>query len=459
MVPTAGLLRLSPDARSTVVRGRSFGLGRHGFASERSEAPRSSCTFSGCDAETLFFSKGSSARLNSSTVSDTAVSCALDFFFFAAAGPSWMGAPPRSVAATRPLSTSFQSPLRIAPVVGVVLSRIASCGEGFPWAIVGQASRPSSGCCCSNDAPASLSSVGYQSTMCSGSLTTVPGSIRPGQVAQAGTRTPPSYNVPLPARSWPLVATELTGPPLSLEKRNRVRFVSPRFSTAATTLPDLLVEAVHHGTISPAFAVGNVRVELELLVECLERSMRRVERHVEEQWFPSILLLDQPHGFVAEEHGGVAWIAVFLVVAVPVVATVALVGEVVEGAVIVPVLPIEASSRREVLGAEMTEVPFAADRRGVTGLPECLRESAFVERQSVLGPRPDDADLQTVAHRVTPGQQRRARGRADGLNVKLLQPRTSGGKLVEVRCLDLAAVPAHIGPAEIIGEEKNDVRW
>ena len=37
-----------------------------------------------------------------------------------------------------PLRTSFQSPTRMAPPRGVVLSRISSCGEGLPWVSAGQ---------------------------------------------------------------------------------------------------------------------------------------------------------------------------------------------------------------------------------------------------------------------------------------------------------------------------------
>ena len=69
--------------------------------------------------------------------------------------------------------------IRIAPVFGVVFSRMSACGLGFPPAIVGQASRPSSGSLWSGFAPARASRVGYRSTACSGSVTTVPGKAPP----------------------------------------------------------------------------------------------------------------------------------------------------------------------------------------------------------------------------------------------------------------------------------------
>ena len=63
-------------------------------------------------------------------------------------------------AATEPLWTNFQSPTRMAPDHGVTLCTMRWCGVGAPCAIVGQASRPSSGCGCSKLAPAMRSSVG-----------------------------------------------------------------------------------------------------------------------------------------------------------------------------------------------------------------------------------------------------------------------------------------------------------
>src|SRR4029453_6687941 len=52
-------------------------------------------------------------------------------------------------------------------------------------------------------------SVGNMSTPCMSPLTS-PGLIRPGQLASAATRVPPSYSIPLPPRSGPLSAGTLT---------------------------------------------------------------------------------------------------------------------------------------------------------------------------------------------------------------------------------------------------------
>src|SRR5687768_4956706 len=106
--------------------------------------------------------------------------------------------------------------MRKAPLRGEALIKINSCGEPAPCVIAAQQSRPSTANSCLALAPPSFNKVGYQSTMCSGALTTVFERICPGQFANAHARTPPSYNVPLPARKEPLLLTTPgLGPPLS----------------------------------------------------------------------------------------------------------------------------------------------------------------------------------------------------------------------------------------------------
>src|SRR5207244_8890994 len=107
-----------------------------------------------------------------------------------------------------------------------------------------------------------------------------------------------------------------------------------------------------------------------------------------------------PGHLVGEQKGAVAFIATNLVVAVPIEAAVAQVREVIEGAVVMTVLMIEAAPRRQILGSEVAEVPFAADRRLVAGLPERLRQRALLHRQAVLGPGTDHAALQTLPQGV-----------------------------------------------------------
>ena len=90
-----------------------------------------SFTLSGNILWRSFFSFGSLRRSNSSScwgLSDSATA-----------------SPSKPAFDLAPLTTSFQSPARIAPEWGVALIKISSCGEGLPSAIVPHASRPSSG--------------------------------------------------------------------------------------------------------------------------------------------------------------------------------------------------------------------------------------------------------------------------------------------------------------------------
>ena len=85
------------------------------------------------------------------------------------------------------------------------------------------------------------------------------------------------------------------------------------------------------------------------------------------------MLLDQPDGFVREQVGGVAFLAERLVVAVPVEASVTHVGEVVQGAVVMPILVVEAAGCGQISRVEVAYVPFAADGGFVAGILERLR--------------------------------------------------------------------------------------
>ena len=81
----------------------------------------------------------------------------------------------------------------------------------------------------------------------------------------------------------------------------------------------------------------------------------------------------------------------------PVVAAVAIVREVVEGAIVVTVLLVEAAVGREVFGFRMAEMPFADDGSFVAGGLEARREGLFVEWETVVGPGADDPALEAEA--------------------------------------------------------------
>src|SRR5262249_5743678 len=158
-----------------------------------------------------------------------------------------------------------------------------------------------------------------------------------------------------------------------------------------------------------------------------------------------VLLPDQPHGFVAKQRRRVTFITANLIIAMPVEAPVALVSEVIKRAVIMSILVQKSALRRQIGSLKMPQVPLAANGREVTRLLQRLRQRPLLQRQSILGPRPHDANLQAVPHRVAPRHQSCPRWRTDGLHIERFEPSTSSRKLVDVRRFDLAAMKADVG--------------
>ena len=107
------------------------------------------------------------------------------------------------------------------------------------------------------------------------------------------------------------------------------------------------------------------------------------------------------------------------------------------------------------------DVPLAGHEGGVTGGPENLGEGggAAVQLSFVSGERPGlhhVADARLV--RVEAGEQGGAGGAAAGGVVEAGETEAVFREGVEVRGLDLAAVAADVGPAQVIGEDDDDVR-
>ena len=240
------------------------------------------------------------------------------------------------------------------------------------------------------------------------------------------------------------------------EKDERVAD-EPAFLQRGYDALDLLIEALNHRGIDLALLVGEVRVAFQILGRCLQRCVRGVEGQVKEEGLLVVLLLDHAHGLIAQQGGRVALVVAFLVVAMPVVATIAGVSEEVDRAIVVAVLSIESALHRQVGTLKMAEMPLPADVCGVTGFLQRLRQRALVQRQAVLRPRADHADLQAMPDRIPPRHQGRASGRADGQHIKLLQLRPALRELVEMRRLDFITMPTHIRPAKVIGEDVDDV--
>ena len=85
--------------------------------------------------------------------------------------------------------------------------------------------------------PAAASAVGSRSIVSATRFDRESGRIRPGQRAHIGTRSPPSYSVPLPSRMSPFRAPTLTCPPLSLVKITSVSRSSPVSASVFSTRP------------------------------------------------------------------------------------------------------------------------------------------------------------------------------------------------------------------------------
>ena len=156
--------------------------------------------------------------------------------------------------------------------------------------------------------------------------------------------------------------------------------------------------------------------------------------------------------------GRVALLLDRLVVAEPVEHAVLVVGEVIQLADHRAVLVVEAALPRPILLVGVAEMPFADDRGLVAGLLEALRHEPLGGVQAVGGDGGNDGGLQAVAERIAAGHQRRARRRAHRLHVELRELRAARGERVDVRRLDVrAAVEADILPAEVVGDDVDDV--
>ena len=138
-----------------------------------------------------------------------------------------------------------------------------------------------------------------------------PGGNPAGQRMIAGTRTPPSHTESLRWKSGAL--RDSHSPPLSFMKTTSVLRVEPARGQRRQNLPDALVGALEDGHVvrarggplvhrlHEAGVVGRHR----RTIRHLERPVRGVVRHLEEERRPGVLV-DEPHGALGEEIGAVA---------------------------------------------------------------------------------------------------------------------------------------------------------
>ena len=134
-----------------------------------------------------------------------------------------------------------------------------------------------------------------------------------------------------------------------------------------------------------------------------------------------------------------------------------------------PVVPVEAAAGRPLVeragGRRVPgrdEVPLPGgeravpcgvedlgDRRGLVG--DLATSAGEPDRQ--VGERP-----QAHRVRVPPGEQGRSRRRADGAGVEVVEAQSTCRQMVDVGGLDLRAVAAEVGEANVIQEEVDHVR-
>ena len=213
---------------------------------------------------------------------------------------------------------------------------------------------------------------------------------------------------------------------------------------------DRSVEDLHRAFVGHA-SRSEARVELHLLfggTECRVRNQApdvQVER-------PRAVLLDETDAFVDDKLAGPGaeiWIAFVPARAIGV-----------DRAVVVEAVGF--GTGRPLAAAE---VPFSEVRRGVARLLQNAREGGHGGVEPVrhspglvhFGRREVAVDL--VPRRKMTGRERRAAGRTDRIvHVELREEGSLAGQSIQVGSLDVAmAVAAEIAPAQVVGENENNV--
>src|SRR5262245_21063368 len=148
--------------------------------------------------------------------------------------------------------------------------------------------------------------------------------------------------------------------------------------------------------------------------------MWRIEWHVQEERLRAIALFDEPFGLGSEKECGVAFLTHTFAVAIPVQATVALMREVIDSTVDMPVRVIESPGARQELFVGMAQVPLAGDRGLITSVVERLGHEPLRNRHPVLRPRAYHGVRNPESHRRPAGHQSGTRGRTDRKRIRPL---------------------------------------
>ena len=217
------------------------------------------------------------------------------------------------------------------------------------------------------------------------------------------------------------------------------------------------VERIHHGQIRPTLGILDGVVFGEQVRGRLERPVRRVPGHVEEEGTLFVAGGDPAVGAGGEKVRGVAGFAHGDAVALPVDAAVALVLEVVDGAVQVPVEMAEAARAGQMRHVGMPEVPFSDYRGLISGGVENVRHGRLGGRQPVGGPGPHHGVPQPEPDGVAARHEAGPRRRAERKRVEAVEAHPLAAEPVDVRRLAFAALVAQVLPAEVVGEEDHHV--
>ena len=100
-------------------------------------------------------------------------------------------------------------------------------------------------------------------------------------------------------------------------------------------------------------------------------------------------------------------------------------------------------------------MPFAGLRRLIAGGPERLGQEMLLQWHSTLG---SNRGVNALTDRRPSGEERRSGGAAQRKRVVAIQFDALANEAVNVGRADLAAVIAHVIPAEVVGQHEHDVR-
>ena len=205
-----------------------------------------------------------------------------------------------------------------------------------------------------------------------------------------------------------------------------------------------------HGVPPGPVAVAVFRDEFR---RCVEREMRRRERHIVEERFFSVLprvVGEALHGMVADRRGGIEIIGDRHLPAVL---------DDAGGCKKIAVTLGHVERPREPLRPRVAvDMPLAGVIRPIAG-----RCEQFRQEPRPGGPRslPIPAFRQGIAAdrlRIVAGEQGRPGRPAAGGVVALREPQAAGGQAIKMGRVDLPTIRAQVGEAEIIGEDHDYVR-